>query len=283
MRFAFCLAVLVASFATRAAMAAQTAADRIASITSELQAGEFDRALQDLDLELQRAPKSAQLWTLRGLALSGKGDKKEALGAFRKALGVAPDYLPALEGAAQIEYDSGDKDAAVLLQRVLKLVPHDPTSHAMLAVLAYRQGDCAVAIQHFEQSGPLLDSQPGALQEYGACLLRLKQNEKAVATFSRALTQSNGDAGARYRLASVQMLAQHPKDALETLQPLLRKTRSLRRCSNWPRWHRKPVEILPRLYACFAKQLWQTLIRSTSTSTSPTSQSITSRIRSVWI
>ena len=83
MRFAFCLAVLVASFATRAAMAAQAAADRIASITSELQAGEFDRALQDLDLELQRAPKSAQLWTLRGLALSGKGDKKEALGAFR--------------------------------------------------------------------------------------------------------------------------------------------------------------------------------------------------------
>ena len=223
MRFAFCLAVLVASFATRAAMAAQTAADRIASITSELQAGEFDRALQDLDLELQRAPKSAQLWTLRGLALSGKGDKKEALGAFRKALGVAPDYLPALEGAAQIEYDSGDKDAAVLLQRVLKLVPHDPTSHAMLAVLAYRQGDCAVAIQHFEQSGPLLDSQPGALQEYGACLLRLKQNEKAVATFSRALTQSNGDAGARYRLASVQMLAQHPKDTLETLQPLLQE------------------------------------------------------------
>src|SRR4029077_9556721 len=128
-------------FATRAAMAAQTTADQVAAITSALRAGEFDSALQNLDLELKRAPKSAQLWTLRGLALSGKGDKKEALGSFHKALGVAPDYLPALEGAAQIEYDSGDKDAAGLLQRVLKLVPHDPTSHAMLAVLAYRQGD----------------------------------------------------------------------------------------------------------------------------------------------
>src|SRR6266545_1200687 len=172
MRFAICPVVLVASFATYAAIAAQTTADRMATITSELKAGEFDRSVQDLDLELKRAPKSAQLWTLSGLALSGKGDKKEALGAFRKALGVAPDYLPALEGAAQIEYDSGDKDAVVLLQRVLKLLPHDPTSHAMLAVLVYRQGDCAGAIQHFEQSGPLLDSQPGALQEYGACLLR---------------------------------------------------------------------------------------------------------------
>src|SRR6266576_3676676 len=222
MRFAICLAVLVASFATHAARAAQTTADRMASITSELKAGEFDRALQVLDLELKRNPNSAQLWTMRGLALSGKGDKKQALAAFRKALGVAPDYLPALEGAAQIEYESGDKDAVVLLQRILKLLPRDPTSHAMLAVLAYRQGDCPVAVQHFEQSGPLVDSQPGALQEYGACLLRLKQNEKAVTAFSRALAQSNGDPGARYRLASVQMMAQRPNDALETVQPLLR-------------------------------------------------------------
>src|SRR5882762_4092366 len=220
MRFSICLAVLVASFAPSAAMAAQTTADRIASITSALQAGEFEKALQGLNLELKRNPKSVQLWTLRGLALSGKGDKKEALGAFRRGLGVAPDYLPALEGAAQIEYDSGDKDAVVLLQRVLKLLPRDPTSHAMLAVLAYRQGDCPVAVQHFEQSGPLLDSQPGALQEYGACLLRLKENEKAVTTFTRALAQSNGDPGARYRLSSVQMMAQRPNDALETVQPL---------------------------------------------------------------
>ncbi len=223
MRFSICLAVLVAWLAASAPMVAQTTADWIASITSELQAGEFEKALQLLQPELERNPKSAQLWTLRGLALSGKGDKKAALGAFRRALIVAPDYLPALEGAAQIEYDSGDKDAVVLLQRVLRLLPHDSTSHAMLAVLAYRQGDCAVAAQHFEQSGPMLDSQPGALQDYGACLLRLKQNEKAVTAFSRALAQSNGDAGARYRLASVQMMAHRPKDAVETLQPLLQE------------------------------------------------------------
>src|SRR5882762_10859062 len=221
MRFSICLAVLVASFAPSAAMAAQTTADRIASITSALQAGEFEKALQGLNLELKRNPKSAQLWTLRGLALSGKGDKKEALGAFRRALGVAPDYLPALEGAAQIEYASGDKGAVALLQHVLELRPHDPTSHAMLAVLAYRRGDCATAAPHFEQSGSLLEAQPGALQEYGTCLVRLKETEKAISVLARALAQSNSDAGARYRLASVQMMAEHPKDAIDTLEPLL--------------------------------------------------------------
>jgi tetratricopeptide (TPR) repeat protein len=162
------------------------------------------------------------LWTLRGIALSGKGDKKEAVLAFRHALGISPDYLPALEGAAQIEYESGGKDAVALLQHILVLLPHEPTSHAMLAVLASRRGDCPTAVTHFEQSGSLLDSQAGALQEYGGCLVRLKETEKAIAAFARALAKSQ-DERARYQLASVQMMGQHPNDTVETLQPLLRE------------------------------------------------------------
>jgi len=215
------LGVLAALFASAPLVVAQSATDPIAPIASALRAGQFDNALQLLQPELERHPKNAQLWTLRGLALSGKGDKREALQAFRRALGVAPDYLPALEGAAQIEYDRGDKGAVALLQHVLELRPHDPTSHAMLAVLAYRRGDCATAAPHFEQSGSLLEAQPGALQEYGTCLVRLKETEKAISVLARALAQSNSDAGARYRLASVQMMAEHPKDAIDTLEPLL--------------------------------------------------------------
>jgi len=214
------LAVLVALFSAGSFVAAQITVDRIGAVMSALRAGQFDKALQLLQPKLEQNPKNAQLWTLRGLALSGKGDKREALGAFHRALGVTPDYLPALEGAAQIEYDSASKDAVELLQHILALRPHDPTSHAMLAVVAYRKGDCATAVRHFRESGPLLDSQPGALQDYGACLVRLKEVEKAVTVFSRVLTQSN-DAGARLRLASVQMMAQRPKEAVETLQPLL--------------------------------------------------------------
>ena len=91
----------------------------------------------------------------------------------------------------------------------------------MLAEVAYRQDDCVTAVQHFEQSGSLLDSQPGALQHYGDCLVRLKETERAITVFERDLAQSTVDAHARYRLASVQMMAQRPKDAIATLQPLL--------------------------------------------------------------
>jgi len=202
---------------------AQSAADQIGPITSALRAGQFDSALQLLQPELERSPKNPQLWTLRGIALSSKGDTKGALAAFRQALTVNPDYLPALEGAAQIEYEAGGKDATTLLEHVLKLRPNEPTSHAMLAVLAYRKGDCATAVKHFEQSGPLIDSQPGALRGYGDCLVRLKENEKAIAVYTRALPQSDADPAIRFHLASVQMMLERPKDAIATLQPALQQ------------------------------------------------------------
>ena len=212
------LALLLIPFA-----GAAQSAEQIGAITSALRAGQFDRALELLQPALQQNPKSAQLWTLEGITFSNKSDKKKALDAFQHALNVSPEYLPALEGAAQIEYDNGGKDAAALLERVLALRPHEATSHAMLAVLAYRRGDCSSAVSHFEQSGSLLDSQPEALQAYGDCLVRLKENEKAIAVFSRVAERSNGSSAALYRLASVQMMAQHPKDALATLQPLLQQ------------------------------------------------------------
>lgn len=202
-------------------VAAGQGSDPVAPITSALRAGQFDRALELLEPALQQNPKSAQLWTLEGISFAGKSNKNAALAAFHNALTASPDYLPALEGAAQIEYENGGKEAVALLQRVLARRPHDPTSHAMLAVLAYRRGDCGAAVTHFEQSGSLLDEQPGALQAYGDCLLRLKQPERAIRVLQRAVEQANGAAAPRYRLASAQLMTQHAKDALATLEPLL--------------------------------------------------------------
>ncbi len=228
MRFTVRIGMLATLVATHCFLIAQTVvthtnADGIAPIASALQAGQFDKALEYLRPELEQNPKNAQLWTLQGIALSGKGDKKDALSAFRRALEISPDYLPALEGAAQIEYENNSKDTVALLQRILAQRPGDPTSHAMMAVFAYRRGDCATAVLHFEQSAPLLDSQPQALQQYGDCLVTLKETEKAITVFERALAQSPGDPRARYRLASVQMIAKRPKDAIAALQPLLQK------------------------------------------------------------
>jgi tetratricopeptide (TPR) repeat protein len=200
--------------------AAQAGSDQVGAITSALRGADFSGALQLLQPALQQSP-TAQLWTLQGLAYSGGGHKKEAVASFRSALKVSPDYLPALEGAAQIEYEEGSAAAIPLLKSILRLRPDDATSHAMLAVMAYKHGDCATAVQHFEQSGSLTSSQPAALEEQGSCLAKLKQFDKAIAVFKAALDLNSSDSRMRYRLAALQSMAGHPKDTIDTLAPLL--------------------------------------------------------------
>jgi tetratricopeptide (TPR) repeat protein len=200
---------------------AQTPNQSVQSITSALQDREFGKALQSVQSALQSSPNNPQLWMLQGLAYSGTRDSKSALASYQHALRISPDYLPALEGAAQIEYEAGSKDAIPLLEQVLKIHPNDVTSHAMIAVLAVKNGDCTDAVSHFSKIGPMLDSQPEAVQGYGVCLLELKQTDEAIRVFKQLMTSQPSDARCRRALAAVQLAADRPQDALTTMQPLL--------------------------------------------------------------
>jgi tetratricopeptide (TPR) repeat protein len=193
----------------------------VQKIASALRDGRFDSTLQLLGPALKQFPNDPRLWTMQGVVLSEKQHQSSALIAYRRALKISPDDLPALEGAAQIEYEEGGKDAAPLLQHILKLSPDSPPSHAMLGVLAYRQGDCSEAVRHFDQSVSILDSQPAALQQYGSCLVMLHRFDQALVTFQKLVDLNPDDSHSRSRLAAVQLTAEHPKDAIATLQPLL--------------------------------------------------------------
>ena len=213
--------VAVVILLLQVAVLGQPANNRIETIASALRNREFDSALQLLQPALQASPKNPQLWMFQGLAYSGKGDRKSALNSYYSALKVSPDYLPALEGAAQLQYEAGSPEAVQLLQHILRLRPNDATSHAMLAVVAYKKNDCAAAVEHFSRSESLLNSQTGALQEYGVCLLKLKQTDKAVHVFQEIVASHPDDPRARRGLAAIQLTAGQPQDALSTLQPLL--------------------------------------------------------------
>jgi len=199
----------------------QTTNDSLHSITSALQAGDFQKALQLLRPALEESPRNPQLWALQGLAYSGENDSKSALTSYKHAIVISPDYLPALEGAAQIEYEAGSVDAVPLLRHILKLQPDDATSHAMLAVLAEKNDDCSTAVENYAASGPLLKSQPEALQGYGLCLLKLNQTDKAIAVFQQLVEVAPENPRWRRGLAALQLGAAKPQDALATLQPLL--------------------------------------------------------------
>lgn len=200
---------------------AQSSGDQLTAIMAALRSSRFAEALQLIEPALRQSPSNPQLWTLQALAYSGDGHKKEALASFQNALKFSPNYLPALEGAAQIEYEQGSQEAAVLLQRVLKIAPDDSTAHAMLASLAYKNRNCPEAVSHFEKSGSLVQSEPTALRQYGLCLAKMKRYDTAIATFQKLIEKPDGDRGDRLRLASLQMSIGKAEDAVETLQPAL--------------------------------------------------------------
>lgn len=194
------------------------------TIESALRDHDYQHALQLVQIEVQQSPKNPKLWFLQGIALSGLGHKHEALASYNRSLAISPDYLPALEGAAELEYQAASKRALPLLERVVKLRPDDPTANAMLGVLNYKQHNCVSAVEHFRASWQLISSQPAALAQYGTCLTNLDKAEDAVRVFKQLLALQPDDAHSRYNLAVIQLAAHSAKDAVETLQPLLAAT-----------------------------------------------------------
>jgi tetratricopeptide (TPR) repeat protein len=196
------------------------------AITAALRAREFDRAVELGRSALQKFPGDSRLWTLQGIALANLHQDKEALAAFQKALKLSPDAVAALAGAAQIQYEANSPEAMPLLKHVLKLHPAEPTAHAMLAVLEFRQHNCTDAVSHFEAAGPLLDSQPDAQNAYGTCLVRLRRFDVATKVFERALAANPDNPHQRLLMAASQLMAHEPQEAIATLQPLIASGRA---------------------------------------------------------
>ena len=158
------------------------------SIASAIREKQYDRAVELARQALKATPQDVQILTLEALALKELGQARDALAAFQQALRIAPNYLAALEGAAQIEYAAGSDGAIPLLDRLLRLRPDEPTAHAMRAVMAWKQRDCPTAVPHFERSRPVIASQPDALREYGICLVRLNRPEAAAPVFQQIVS-----------------------------------------------------------------------------------------------
>jgi len=197
------------------------AQNRVSNIVSAIQSGQFELAVEECQSALKNAPRDPRLWTLKGIAYVHLNRPEQALPAFDSALKFDPSSLAAPEGAAQVQYQQGNKRAVPLLKEILKARPDDLTTHAMLAVMQYKSKDYAGAVENFQKGNAAISNQHIALMQYGYSLSQLKRYDDAIPVFRRALELRQGNIDARYDLALDQWLANHPQDAAETLKPLL--------------------------------------------------------------
>ena len=200
---------------------AQSPAPTTANLVEALRSGEYAAALRISDQLLQKDPRSPQLWSLRGAVLGRTGQRNEALVANRHALNLAPNYLLALEGAAELQYRAQSDEAIPFLRRILALQPSNKTAHAMLGALEARQKKCGAAVQDFTAAFELVDTQPDALMAYGVCLSHLNRHTEAAAQFQKLLVLRPASRTARYDLALEQWRSSAQIDPIATLEPLL--------------------------------------------------------------
>ncbi len=91
----------------------------------------------------------------------------------------------------------------------------------MLAVLEFQAGDCNSAVIHFKKAAALFESRLPALNAYGTCLVKLKHLDEAIGVFEESLALDPQDRRQRQILASVQLMAHQPEQAIASLEPLL--------------------------------------------------------------
>ena len=197
-----------------------------------LREGKFHEALSAVRQELSTHPGDARFLTMQGIALAQLGDEAGALQSYRRALAAAPEYLPALEGAAQIEYKTNDAQAIAHLDRLIEINANDETAHAMRGAMEARVGKCAQAVDDFAAASEAIGQQLVALREYGACLFRLKRWNDAERTFGRLLAADPQDRRAAYGVAASLIEARRFEEAISALNPFVKDAQALALSAN---------------------------------------------------
>ncbi|MFN0106314.1 MAG: tetratricopeptide repeat protein [Bryobacteraceae bacterium] len=190
----------------------------IAGIRASIQAGKFAEAIAACDRELESSPANVPILTLKGLALRASGEAAAGLAVFRKAIAAAPFYLPALQAAAQIEFEARDHNARKTLESIAKLAPANETAQAMLAELAFESRDCSRAVKHFSKI-PASSRPPLARWHNGVCLFELERWREAAAEFT-ALLALREHPPTRFNLALSHWRAKDPAATLAALAPI---------------------------------------------------------------
>lgn len=193
----------------------------VSAIETMMRGHHTAQALQAANSALSASPRDANLWALKGIALSIEGKRIDALSAFDHALHIAPDNMAALRGEVQLLDQDDSRRTVPLLHRILALSPHDTTAHEMLALFEEQGGNCKGAIAEFHQSGQAIAHHPASLEAYGSCLQTTGSEQQAIAVFRELANRFPQLPYAKYDLALVLCDAGEYHRAVQVMQPAI--------------------------------------------------------------
>ncbi len=192
---------------------------------AKLKAGNRDLpgALALIDAALQKSPALFEAWQLKGLLQLAQGDATAATAAYRKALEVKPDYLPAHFALISLSMDQGQLEAAGKQIETLKSVAAVPQTSFLQAQLFYRQKDFKAAQEAIQQYLKFLPDDPLGQQLAGVIAYELQAYSTAETYLLKVLPKTPELGLARRVLIATYLKSGHPEKALAILQPVLGK------------------------------------------------------------
>jgi tetratricopeptide (TPR) repeat protein len=124
---------------------------------SLIKKGQWPESLRLLNTFLAHHPDDAKALNLKGLALTGEGQRGLADKAFQRAFEVNHTFYPALKNLAINEAQENRLEAAEThFRRALALAPQDPVCNAYLGAFAFSRQEFRSAVSLLEKAGPLL-------------------------------------------------------------------------------------------------------------------------------
>jgi len=130
-----------------------------------------------------------------GLILQGEGDADGAMLAFKKALEVRPDYLPAHILLAQMSLDAEDYPGAEEhLRKILQAGGNNAAAHVNLGVAYKGQGQYDKAMQEYDEAEKL-DPKLAAIYLNRAIILHRTKDapERALELYKKYVSIAGGD------------------------------------------------------------------------------------------
>lgn len=196
------------------ALAGAPAAARIGLLMLSLAANDHSQ----VDAEVGSMPKShpadSAVWMAVGDIQRVRGNRTDAIAAYRKAAEIAPKDAAPVIGEATLElWDDRLPEAKSLIERAEKLAPLKPSLEFARALLAYkekRQQDCAMALQRLLAVVPTYG--PG-LMLAGVLNYSTEQFELARNSFGAYLASDPGNVFVRRMLAATLLAQGRPREA----------------------------------------------------------------------
>ncbi|MHC4081548.1 MAG: tetratricopeptide repeat protein, partial [Planctomycetota bacterium] len=150
---------------------------------------------------LERNPNAWAAHNNLGIAAAVRGRHDDAIGHYRQALALRPDYADAHNNLGDALQASGRlKEAIVHYRRALGIDADFSNAHYNLANALRQAGDPEAAIRHYRQALRINPRYAKAHNNLGTVLLAKGRIGEAVAHFHGAIQADPGYVGAHYNL-----------------------------------------------------------------------------------